>query len=132
MDDVAVPFVVGLAGHEGDDFAAGRRRVLDHGQRIDPDQFTGDIGVTVAGARAPVGDVTHHRTGVATDLAVDSTFDWLLDHGDIPLRLRQSPFLFICIQTIIGALGRAVKRAAPFMAPLTNDARELNRRARAG
>jgi hypothetical protein len=58
----------GLPGVERHRLAAGFRALFEDRQRIEPDDPACDIAVAVAGARAPVGDVAHDRTGIAADL----------------------------------------------------------------
>ena len=66
VDQFAVPgLAVGDEGHHG---AAGLGRVVEDGQRIDAHDAAADIAVAVAGAGAAVGDVAHHRAGIAADL----------------------------------------------------------------
>ena len=83
LDDVAAPGFA-LARQEGHDLAAGGFGVLDDGEGIDPDQFAALVGVTVAGAALAIGDVAHHRAGVAADLALDRVGARLADHGAFP------------------------------------------------
>ena len=64
-DDIAVP-VVGIIGlHEGHELLV---RGLQHGQRIEPDQLAAVIRVAIARTGLAVGNVAHHRTGIAADL----------------------------------------------------------------
>ena len=65
LDKVAVPIV---GSEETDGLAALFRRCLDHGQGIKPDQPPIVICIPVACTGAAVGDVAHHRAGIAADL----------------------------------------------------------------
>ncbi len=46
----------------------GLRRMVEDGQRVHPHDPAADIAVAVAGAGAAIGDVAHHRAGIAADL----------------------------------------------------------------
>ncbi|MEM1346152.1 MAG: hypothetical protein AAGI34_16435, partial [Pseudomonadota bacterium] len=57
---------VGVTGGIGID--ARRHPVGENGKRIAPHDLALVIGVAIAGAGLPLGDITHHRAGIAADL----------------------------------------------------------------
>ncbi len=106
LDDVAAPGFA-LARQKRHHLAAGGLGVLDDGERIDADQFAALVGVTVAGAALAVGDVAHHRAGVAADLALDRAGARLPDHVGFPYWLAAR----IAARTRSGVAGSFLIRA---------------------
>ena len=66
FDDVSIPSVlIALIPQKRNKFLIAR---LNDRERIKPDQIAAMIGITIACACFAIRDVTHHRTGIASDL----------------------------------------------------------------
>jgi hypothetical protein len=64
FDDVAVPVF-------GRPFTQERHHImaaLNNGERVKANQFACMVCIAITGARISIGDVAHHRTGIAADL----------------------------------------------------------------
>ena len=70
LDDVTVPVTGLVTLQERHQFLGCR---LDHRQRIEPHQSAAVIGIAVAGPGLAIGDIAHHRAGIAADLFLSDT-----------------------------------------------------------